>query len=73
MGVAEELAEAGLEVLERERVVVGVEGGLVPLVGEASGELVRRVPLVLGAGVGVAAEVVVVVPALEVLVHQDFQ
>ena len=57
--------------LEGQRVVVGVERGLVPLVGEALGELVRRMPLVLLAGIRVAAEVVVVMPALEVLVDLD--
>src|SRR5439155_25662959 len=44
---AEHGAEAFLEVLERQRVVVGVEGDLVPLVGEALRERVRRVPAVL--------------------------
>src|SRR5262245_35977134 len=57
--------------LEWQRVVVGVERGLVPLVGEALGELVRGVAPVLVPGVRIAAEVMVVVPALEVRVHLD--
>src|SRR5947209_7711275 len=59
----------GLEVRQRQRVVVGIEGLLIPLVGEPLGELElvggQRVAVLL-AGVRVAAEVVVVVPALEV-------
>ena len=46
------------EVLERERVVLGVERELVPLVGEPLGERERRVAAVLLAGFGVATEVV---------------
>ena len=63
--------DACLEVLEGERVVGGIEGLLVPLVGEALGEGVRLVTLVLITRVRIAAEVRVVVTALEVLVHFD--
>ena len=64
-------ADQRLEVLERQGVVVGVERDLVPLVGELLGErelLGRSSPRYCLAGVRVAAEVLVVVPALEVLV-----
>src|SRR5439155_3606741 len=74
VGRAEDLAHQRLEVLQRQSVVVGVERGLVPLVRE----LFRQRPrlgaerlAVLLAGVGVAAEVLVVVPALEALVDAD--
>ena len=50
---------------------VGVEGDLVPLVGELLGEREPRFAAVLLAGVGIATEVVVVVPPLEVLVRAD--
>ena len=53
----EHLAHERLEVLERQRVVVGVERGLVPVVGELRGEVEPRLALVLGPGVGIAAEV----------------
>ena len=51
--------------------VVGVEAGLVPFVGELLAQGEPRLAPVLLAGVGVPAEVVVVVPTLEVLVGAD--
>ena len=71
MGDTEHLADAVFEVLERQRVVVGIERALVPLVGEALGERVRLVTEVLVARVRVGTEVLVVVTPLEVLVHLD--
>ena len=65
----EDLADQGLEVRERLGGVVGVEAGLVPLVGELLGQGVPGLALVLVPGVGVLAQVLVVVPALEVLVR----
>ena len=64
----EHLADHRLEVLERERVVGGVERGLVPLVGEARGELVRGMVLVLQPHHRVEPHAGVVVQPLEVLV-----
>src|ERR1700733_16243481 len=67
----EELADQRLEVRERLGRVVGVEARLVPFVGEPSGQAVPGLALVLVAGVGILAEVLVVVLALEVLVRPD--
>src|SRR5689334_1629994 len=69
--LGEDLADAGLEVFERQRVVVGVERDLVPLVGELLGDRVPRLVAVLVARVRVGPEVRVVVAALEVLVGAD--
>src|SRR5438445_4019720 len=69
--LGEDLVDEGLEMLERLGVVVGVERELVPLVGEAGGEVEPGLAAVLLPGVGVAAEVLVVVTALEVLVGED--
>src|SRR5205823_4920295 len=72
--LGEDLADERFEVLERQRVVVGVEGDLVPLVGEALGKCPRfgiELGAVLLARARVAAEMGVVVASLKVLVHTD--
>ncbi len=71
VGRGEDGAQPRFEVLQRERVVVRVERDLVPLVGELLGEHVPLTARVLLARVRVHAEVLVVVAALEVLVHLD--
>src|SRR5688572_6155422 len=41
LAAGEDLSDLGLEVLERQRVVVGIEAGLVPLVSELLGQRER--------------------------------
>src|SRR2546429_9751184 len=60
-------ADQWLEVLERQRVVLGIERDLVPVVGEPCREIEPGVALVLGTCVRVAAEVLVVVGAPVIL------
>src|SRR5689334_18627722 len=64
-------ADERLEMPEREGVVVGVERELVPFVREPGGEVEPGLAFILGTRVRIAAEVVVIVPALEVLVRAD--
>src|ERR1700736_4850299 len=67
----EDLLDQRLEVVEGERVVARVEGGLVELVGEALTQGEPGLPAVLLPGFGVGAEVLVVVATLEVLMGSD--
>jgi len=60
-------------VLERQRRVGGIEGGLVPVVDEALGERERGVGPVLLAQCRVFSEVPVVVLSLKILVHEDHE
>ena len=54
--------------LEWQRVGLGIERDLVPVVGKLRREIEPRLTLVARPGVGVAAEVLVIVAALEILV-----
>ena len=68
---AKTLIHHGFKVLEGLGLVGRVEGLLVPVIGEALGEFVPGLAAVLLAQVGVHAQVLVVVAALEVLMEDD--
>ena len=66
-----DFSDQGFEVVQRERVVVGVEGLLVPVVGELFAQRKPRFVTKPLPQICRSIEVVVIVPSLEILMVED--